>query len=335
MLKFIGKRLLQGIFVIVGLSMLIFIISRLVPGDPARLALGPRASQEAVDLLRQELYLDEPLPKQYVLWLRDVFQGDLGDSLVTKRPVAMDVAQFLPATLELALFSALIMVVFSLLFGLFSAKYKNKAPDTVIRIFAYIGVAVPSFVMAVLLLLLFGYVWKVIPVIGRLSTGVAAPATITGFYTIDSLLTGNFRTAWDAMLHLLLPALALAIGPLFQEARILRSSLVDNMSKEHISVSTGYGLPGGLLMRKYLFKSSFGPVINVMGLDFASMIGNAFLVETIFNWPGLSRYGINAMLYKDLNAISAVIIIIGLVFLVVNLIVDILSAYVDPRIHLG
>lgn len=335
MLRFIGKRLLQAIFVIVGISIIIFVLSRIVPGDPAKLALGPRATEAALDALRQEMYLDKPLPLQYVYWAGDVLHGDFGRSLNSKRPVSMDVAQFLPATIELMIFAGVMLVAGSMGLGLLAGKYRDTWVDGLIRVLSYIGIALPAFVVAVLLLLLFGYVWPVLPVLGRLSSGVAAPPTITGLYVLDGLLTGNFKAAGDAALHLILPAFALALGPIVQDARVLRSALGDNMGKEYMLVSTGYGLPANLLMRKYLLRPSATPVITVMGLDFASLMGQAFLVEKIFNWPGLSRYGINSMLSKDLNAISAVIIIIGIIFLIVNLVVDLIMAALDPRIRLG
>lgn len=335
MSRYIVKRLLTSILVIFGLSILIFVISRIIPGDPARLALGSKATVEAVEALRQEMNLDEPLHKQYAIWLKNVFQGDFGRSLISKRPVAMDVKQFLPATLELILFSGVILIIFTFVLGLISVKHKDKLADGLIRVFSYFGIALPSFVVAVLLLLLFGFIWPVLPVLGRLSPGMNAPPHITGMYIIDGILTGNFSTALDALKHVLLPAIALALGPIFQDARILRSSLIDNTEKEYITVSKSYGLPKGLLMRKYLLKPSSIPVVTVMGLDFASMFGNAFLVEKIFNWPGLSRYGINSMLNKDLNSIVAVIVIIGVIFLIVNFAVDLISAFLDPRIRLG
>jgi peptide/nickel transport system permease protein len=333
-MKYLFKRLIQGIFVIIGISILIFIISRVVPGDPARMALGPRAAQEVVDQLREEMHLNESIPVQYAYWFKGVLTGDFGRSLNTKRPVLMDVLEFLPATLELAFFAGLIFVVFSIILGLLAARYRDTWVDGLVRVLSYVGIALPSFVVAVLLLLVFGYTWKIIPVLGRLSNGFHVPK-ITGMVVIDSLITGNFSAAFDGITHLILPAFALSVGPLFQEARILRSSLTDNMSKEYISVVTGYGIPRSIIMRRHLLKPSFIPVVSVMGLDFASLLGNAFLVEKIFNWPGISRYGINAMLSKDLNAISAVIIIIGLIFLIVNIIVDIIIASLDPRIRLG
>ena len=334
MLKYLARRLVQGIFVIIGISILVFTIARVVPGDPARMSLGPRASQQVVNELRSEMHLDKSLPVQYAYWFKGVLTGNFGKSLNTKRPVLTDIINFLPATLELALFAGLIFILFSIILGLIAARYKNTWVDGVIRALSYSGIAIPAFVLAVLLLLVFGYVWKIIPVLGRLSNGYEVPY-ITGMVVFDSLITGNFAAAIDAIKHLLLPALALATGPLFQEARILRSSLTDNMNKEYIAVATGYGIPRNVVMRKYLLKPSFIPVVSVMGLDFASLLGNAFLVEKIFNWPGISRYGINAMLSKDLNAISAVIILFGIVFLIVNIVVDFITAALDPRIRLG
>jgi peptide/nickel transport system permease protein len=280
------------------------------------------------------MHLNESIPVQYAYWFKGVLTGDFGRSLNTKRPVLMDVLEFLPATLELAFFAGFIFVVFSIILGLLAARYRDTWVDGLVRVLSYVGIALPSFVVAVLLLLVFGYTWKIIPVLGRLSNGFHVPK-ITGMVVIDSLITGNFSAAFDGITHLILPAFALSVGPLFQEARILRSSLTDNMSKEYISVVTGYGIPRSIIMRRHLLKPSFIPVVSVMGLDFASLLGNAFLVEKIFNWPGISRYGINAMLSKDLNAISAVIIIIGLIFLIVNIIVDIIIASLDPRIRLG
>jgi len=334
--RYIVKRLLLSVLVIFGVSILIFTVSRIIPGDPARLALGPRATAEAVDNLRKEMYLDEPLPKQYALWLGDVLHGDFGRSLNSKRPVSMDVKQFLPATVELMIIAALFMVIFAFLLGIISAKYKNSVFDSIIRILTYAGIALPAFVVATLLLLLFGFVWEgTIPVLGRLSPGLGAPQHITGFYILDSLLIGKFYTAWDAFLHLLLPATALCLGGMVQNARLLRTSLIDNMTKEYISVSKSFGLPANLIMRKYLLKPSSISVITIMGMDIASLFGNAFLVENIFNWPGLSRYGINSMLSKDLNSIVAVVLIIGAIFLIINFAVDLIAAALDPRIRLG
>lgn len=333
--KFFAKRLIQSIFVLLGLSILIFIISRIVPGDAARMALGSRATDEAYYALRAEMHLDEPLVKQYGYWIKGVFSGDFGNSITTKRPVMQDVKEFLPATLELVIVCAILIILFSILLGRVAARWQNRWPDALIRVLSYSGVAVPTFVMAVLLLLLFGYEWQIIPVIGRLSTGVQAPPNITGLYIFDSLITGNFATAWDAFLHILIPAIALSAASMFQDARIIRINMTDNMGKDYINSLRGYGVPDRIINNKYLLKPSMIPAVSVMGIDIASVMANAFLVETIFSWPGISRYGMTAMLSKDLNAISIVILIFGLIFVVVNIIVDLVVAWLDPRIRLG
>lgn len=334
MLKFIGKRLLLGIFVLLGTSILIFTVARIVPGDVATIALGSRATDAAKESLKEELYLNDALPVQYIKWLRDVLQGDFGNSFITKREVMDDIKQFLPATAELVIFAGIFMTIGTFGLGILAGKNKNSWIDGLTRILSYVGIALPAFVVGILLLLLFGYKFQVIPVLGRLSTGVSAPTNITGFYVLDGILTGDFKVAWDAFLHILLPAFALALGPMVQDARVLRSSLVDNSGKEYMAVSKGYGLPPRLLVRKYLLKPSATSAVTVMGLDFSSLLGQAFLVEKIFNWPGLSRYGINAMLNKDLNAICAVVLVIGLTFFLVNLAVDLIIAGLDPRMRI-
>jgi len=331
---FIIRRLLLGIFVIIGLSILIFIISRVVPGDPARLSLGPRAPVEVVEQLRQELHLDKSLPVQYWIWFTNALHGDFGNSLVSRRPVIVDIKEYLPATLELIFSTAIIMVFFGILLGTLAARNKDKWADSLIRVFSYIGVSIPAFVLAVFFILIFGYAWPILPVLSRLSPQFNIPR-ITGFMIFDSLLAGNLNAAWNAFIHLILPAVALALGPAFQEARITRSSMVDNLNRDFISAEKGYGLPQRIIMFKYLLRPSLIPTVSVMGMDIAATIGWAFLVELIFNWPGISRYGINAMLYKDLNAVSGTVLIIGLVFVLSNIVVDIIIAFLDPSIRLG
>lgn len=335
MLRYLIKRLFQGIFVIVGISIFIFILSRIVPGDPARMALGPRATEASVQQLREEMHLDKSVPEQYKYWATGVLHGDFGNSVNTKRPVIEDVKEFLPATIELVLYSGFLLVVVSVILGLLAARYKDTWVDGTIRFIAYIGIAIPAFVLAIILLLVFGLKWQFIPVLGRLSPEIIPPAIVTGSMLIDSLIAGNFAAVGNALQHLLLPSIALSLGGLMQESRLLRSSLSENMGKEYISVAKGYGIPFNVIMKKYLLKPSFIPVVSVMGLDLAALMGNAFLVEQIYNWPGLSRYGLNAMLTKDLNAISAVILIIGILFLGINIIVDLIIAALDPRIRLG
>jgi len=314
---------------------MIFIIARVVPGDPARMSLGPRASEDVVQRLRQQMYLDKSLPEQYFYWARGVLSGDLGYSLVSKRPVLEDIKEYLPATLEITIFAWILMVIFAVLLGTLAARYNNTWVDTLIRTVCYFGISIPAFVAAIIFMLIFGYFWPILPVIGRLSVGISYPMRITGLLTLDSIIQRNFVIFWDAFKHLILPAVSLSLGCLFREARITRSSMVENIFKDFITAERGYGIPERVIMSKYLLKPSLIPPVSLMGMDFGFIFSNAFLVELIFNWPGISRYGINAIMNKDLSAISSVIIVIGAIFMVFNIIVDIIVAFLDPRIRLS
>ncbi|MFO7246482.1 MAG: ABC transporter permease [Thermaerobacter sp.] len=334
MRSFILQRLIQSVVVLLGLSLLIFVLVRVAPGDPVRAALGPRVPQDVVDRMRAEMMLDEPYHIQYIHWITRTLQGDFGNSLMTRRPVAEDIKQFLPATMELALFAGVFMAAFGILLGAASAYRRNSWLDNAIRVLAYTGVVTPAFVFAVLFLLLFGYYWHVFPTAGRLAQDMVAPPTITGMVTVDSLLTGNWRAFVDGLKHLVLPAVALSMAGLSQQARITRASLVDNLQKDFVLAHRTYGLSDRSIMLKYALKPSLIPTVSILGLDFAALLSNAFLVELIFNWPGLSRYGVNAILQKDVNAVAAVVMVLGVTFVTVNILVDIVVAWLDPRIRM-
>jgi peptide/nickel transport system permease protein len=335
MIIFLARRIFQSIFVLLGLSILIFLIARVLPGDPARTALGARAPQWVVDRLREDMHLTEPITVQYYYWLRDALRGDLGISLVTRRDVTQDVVEFFPASLELVLLAGIISGVLGIGLGVLSAWHKDTWVDNIVRVMSYAGVVTPAFVFAIVFLLLFGLALDWLPVIGRLSEGVPAPPRVTGLMTIDALLAGQLATFWDAVKHLILPSLALAMGAMSQEARITRSSMADNLDKDYIATSRALGIPERLVMGRFLLKPSLIPTVSIFGLDFAASFSNAFLVELIFNWPGISRYGVNAMLRKDLNGISGVILILGVVFITVNIVVDVVVGMLDPRIRLS
>ena len=334
-ISFILNRALHSIFVLLGLSVVIFTISRVMPGDPARMAVGARAPQWVVDNIREQMHLNDSLPVQYFYWLTDALHGDFGISLVTRRDVAEDIREFFPATLELALFAGVMMGVLGITLGTISARHKDKWVDNVVRILSYLGVVTPSFVFAIIFMLVFGYVLDWFPTMGRLSESLSRPPVVTGLMTVDVLLAGDLAVFWDAVQHLVLPATALAMGGIAQEARITRSTMSDNLMKDYIGAERALGVPERVIMGKFLLKPSLIPTISILGLDFAATMSNAFLVELIFNWPGLSRYGINAMLRKDLNAIAAVIMVLGVVFILVNILVDVVVAQLDPRIRLS
>lgn len=334
MLSFLIRRLIHSIFVLLGLSIVIFVIARVMPGDPARMAVGARAPQWVVDRLRAQMHLDQPLPVQYGYWLGDALQGDFGLSLVTQRSVTNDILEFFPASLELVLLSGLISAVGGIGLGAISARYKDTWIDNLVRLFSYAGVVTPSFVFAIFFILIFGFALNWLPIIGRVSEETPLPPTITGLITIDALLAGQVSTFLDALQHLLMPALALAMGSMAQEARITRATMADNLNKDYIASARALGIPERVVTGRFLLKPSLIPTVSILGLDIASTLSIAFLVELIFNWPGLARYGMDAMLHKDLNAISAVILVLGAAFITANILVDVIVAQLDPRIRL-
>jgi peptide/nickel transport system permease protein len=334
LLTFLVRRVLHSVFVLLGLSLVIFVIARVMPGDPARMAVGARAPQWVVDRLREQMHLDQPLTVQYGYWLSDALRGDFGLSLVTQRPVTTDILEFFPASLELVFFSGVLSAVGGIGLGTLSARYKDTWIDNVVRLFSYAGVVTPSFVFAIFFVLIFGFALNWLPIIGRLSEQVTAPPAVTGMMTVDALLAGQFGTFLNALRHMALPALSLAMGSIAQEARITRSSMADNLSKDYIASAQALGVPERIVMGRFLLKPSLIPTVSILGLDIAATLSIAFLVERIFNWPGLARYGMTAMLNKDLNAISAVILVLGAAFILANILVDLIVAQLDPRTRL-
>lgn len=331
-MKFLTKRLFQLIFVILGLTLLMFILSRAIPGDSVRLALGPNATAEQILMMEKELGLNEPYFIQFINYLRGLFTGDMGMSLRTNRNVLLDIQETFPATLELAIVSIILSVVFGIPLGVKAATNYNKLPDFVIRIFSMSGIAIPSFLTAILLQLIFGYWLGWLPVIGR---GSIVPEQITGLYLMDSVLTLNFTAFFDSLKHLILPSISLTIMSSAQIMRLTRTNMLERLNKDYILAARSYGLPTNLIENRYMLKNSFNSVLTVIGLTFGSLIGNAFLVETVFGWPGVAQYSIAGILYKDYNSIIGVTLVIGIFFAVVNIAVDFLHARIDPRIDLG
>jgi len=332
---FILKRLVYSIFVVIGFSILIFILCRAVPGDPVRLALGERAPEWVVEKLRIEMHLNEPIYMQYYYWLKGVLMGDLGISLTTKRAVIDDIRLFFPVTLELTIYSGILLLIFSTILGTVSGWHNNTWIDNVARMVTYVGVVTPSFIFAIFFVFLLSYILKILPTMGRLSMGLNFPPCVTGLITIDALIIGDFRIFFDALKHILLPALSLMMVPMAQTAKIIRSSIIDNLQKDYIMAERSYGIPNRVIMFKFLLKPSFIPGISIAGMCIAGMIADAFIIETIFNFPGIARYGLNAMLRKDVNSIIAVTMISAFIFTMVNIIIDVIVNALDPRIELG
>lgn len=327
------RRTVRSFLSLWGLSLLIFILARVLPGDPIRAAFGPDVPEDVVQRYREMLNLDKPLYLQYLYWLNDVLQMKLGESLVTARDVSVDIADFFPATLELLIASAVFRIIVAFPLGVLSGKKPGATIDNVIRVMAYVGICIPTFGWAIILQLIFAHWLNLLPAVGRISEEFMNIQKFTGLLIVDTLLNGNLPAFMDALKHLLIPTIALSIGGAVQEARILRSSMIENISKDYVLNMKSHGIPERVIYFKYVLKPSVIAVVPTMGLDIAATVGNAFLVESICNWPGMSRYGMIAMLRKDLNAIVGVVLIIGIVYIAMNTITDLILHAVDPRLR--
>ena len=333
-LYFLIRRLLWSVVVLVGLSMVIFVVARVVPGDPARLAMGPRASAEQVAQLRAEMDLDQPLPGQYARYMGNLLRGDLGRSLLSKRMVNDDIRETFAATFELVLATITLAIAVGIPLGVAAAWWKDATADNLVRVVAILGAVTPSFFLALLLQILAGYELHMLPTTGRLTPDMAFTPDITGLMTVDSLLQGRFGVFLDAARHLLLPSIALAAATTGQIARITRSSMIDVARQDYIDAARAFGIPTRVLVWKYMLRPSFVPPMTILGLEFASLIGNAFVVELVFSWPGMASYGVRTILQKDLNAVMGVVMVSGVFFVLVNLVIDVLVGFVDPRIRI-
>lgn len=329
--RFIGKRIIGLIPTILGLILLIFLLSRIMPGDSVRLALGPEATQEQILAMENKLGLHDSLIVQFFNYIKGLFVGDMGLSLRSGRNVWLDIQDTFPATFELSLVSMIISVAVGIPLGIYSAVKNNKISDHIIRLVSLSGIALPRFWLAILLQLIFSYWLGLFPVIGR---GDVPVETITGMRLVDSLITGNFAGFTDSFTHILLPAIALSIATAAQIIRMTRTNMIDQMNKDYVLAAESYGLPENLVYQRYMLKNAFISVLTTVGMQFGSLIGNAFLVEAVFGWPGMAQYAIQGILYKDYNAIIGVTLIIGLFFVVINVVVDLLYGFFDPKIKL-
>jgi peptide/nickel transport system permease protein len=331
---FLLQRLRQGVLVVVGVSILIFTLARVMPGDPARLALGPAASAAQVEAMHQQLGLDRPLPVQYGIFVAHALRFDFGLSLYTSRPVAEDIIQTFPATLELVLAAGLLMAVVGTGAGILSARFKDGAIDNGSRIFSLLCVAMPNFVWALLMMLVASYWLGVLPIDGRLGEDIVPPPLVTGLLTVDSLIAGRFDAFTDACRHLVLPAVALSLPGLAQLARLTRTSMVDSYARPYVEFARAYGVNERLIALKYALRPASIPTLTMLGMQVVALLGNAFLIEAVFNWPGLARYAVEAILRKDLNSVIAVTTLMSVIFVIFNMIVDALIAVIDPRIRI-
>ena len=330
---FILKRLVLMGITVFGLSVIVFAISRIAPGDPARVAAGPDATEEMVQVIRKEFGLDRPLVVQYGLYVKGLLKGDFGRSIRTRHQVWDDIKDFLPATFELVFVSISFAILFGVLFGILSAVYRDRWIDHIVRVFSVTGVAVPMFWMGIMLQLLLAAKLHWLPIGGRLDTMVNPPTYITRFFLIDSLVTGNWAALQNALAHVLLPAFVLSFPALASITRINRAEMLEVLHRDFILNEKAQGVSDRVIIFKYALKNALIPTLTMIGLRYGWMLGGTILVETVFDWPGIGYYAVAAAVYSDFQPVMAVTIILGLNFMIANLLVDLGYGFLDPRVR--
>lgn len=333
LIPYILKRLAAAIPVLLGVTVLVFLISHAIPGDPARMMAGQKASREAVENIRRSLGLDRPLPEQYARYLGDLLQGDLGTSIRNHRPVTEDLKDFFPATLELTLASMALCIGVGLPLGVWAAVRRNRIADHLIRVFSVVGVSTPVFWLGLMLLALFYRNLGLLPGSGRLDMAFSPPAHVTGLYLIDSLLAGRLDIFVNALRHILLPAFCLSYVYLAIVTRIVRSAMIEVMGQDYITTAVANGLPPFRVILRHALKNSLIPTVTIVGLSIGELLGGAVLTETIFSWPGMGKYVVDSVNYLDFPAIMGFTLMVSLAYVLINLAVDVIYALLNPQIR--
>lgn len=327
-------RRLPGLFLVVlGMSVIMFVISRAIPTDPALAVAGPEATPEMVENIRREMHLDKPLVVQYFIYMKSLCKGDLGKSIESRRPVLDDILDYMPATMELVLASILFSVLVGVPLGVISAVRQGKTADNVSRIISLIGICSPVFWMGLMFQFLFYKKLGILPFGGRLDLHLSAPLTITGLYTIDSLITGNFPVFLNSLKHLILPAITMSNITLALTTRMTRSSLLDVLREDYIRTARAKGLVERDVVYVHGLRNALIPISTVVGLRVGTLLGGAVLTETIFAWPGIGRYAFQAIESMDFPVLMGFAIIVSFFYAFINLLLDILYMVLDPRMR--
>jgi peptide/nickel transport system permease protein len=332
-LTYVLQRLFYLVPVLLGVTLLVFVISHAIPGDPARMMAGQKASRAAVENLRRSMGLDRPLAEQYLRYLVGLFRGDLGTSIRNQRPVLDDLTDFFPATLELTLASMALCILVGLPLGIVSAVRRNRAIDHISRVFSVFGVSTPVFWLGLMLLLLFYRNLGWLPGSGRLDVALDPPLHVTGLYLIDTLLAGDGALFANALHHMLLPAFCLSYVYLAIITRIVRSSMIAVLGQDYVTTARANGIAETVIVLKHALKNSLIPTVTIIGLSIGELLGGAILTETIFNWPGMGKYVVDSVNFLDFPAIMGFTLVVSLAYVIINLAVDVLYAFLDPQIR--
>ena len=334
MIKYILKRLLMLIPVLIGVSLIVFVLLRVAAPDPAPVVLGQHATDEAMDQWREANGLNDSVVKQYFDFITGAVQGDFGESYYTKTPVIDEIGSRFPATIEIAVFAIIVASVFGIIIGVIAAVKKNSIIDNASMVLSLVGVSIPIFWLGILFIILFTKVLGWLPASGRIDVTFTVN-DVTGLYLIDTLISGDFEAFKNALWHLILPGMTLALYTLAIISRMTRSSMLDTLGQDYIRTARSKGLSEGRVIVKHGLRNALMPIVTVIGLQFGSLLGGAVLTETVFAWPGIGKYTVECINKSDFPVIQAVVLIIATIFVVMNLIVDIIYAFLDPRIKYG
>ena len=337
MIRFAAHRLALGVLVVVGVVVLTFLIARVIPGDPAVTYAGPRASKTQLEQVRKQLGLNQPVIVQLGDYLKGIATGDWGTSYRTKRPVLSDLKTALPASIELVTAGLFLALIVGLPLGLISARFKGRLPDVLVRIASVIGVSMPVFWAALILQLVFAQRLGWLPAAGEYDPNLYYTSPLTSYVQmplVDAAITGNIPVLESSISHLILPAMVVALYPAGLLARMVRASVLDTLGESHIRMTRSLGFSDRAIYGRWALRPAMNPVVQVTALVFAYSLANTFLVEAVFDWPGLGSYAANSLQALDTPAIVGVTLIVAMVYVVLNLLVDIAQAAIDPRIRL-
>lgn len=329
------RRLLLIIPVLIGLSIVTFTISHIVPGDPIRLAAGPQATAEQILKLQEEFGVNEPLPIQYLTYMRGVLRGDLGTSMMNRHPVATDLRRYFPATFELVLVSTALAVVIGVPMAMAAAIFRDRWPDQVSRIVALSSISMPVFWLGMLLQLILAMKLDLLPISGRFDPRIPFPPNVTGMLLVDSLLARDMESLRIALKYIALPALCQALIGIALITRLLRADILEVMQRDFVIMARASGLPERVILFKYVLKNALIATVAMLGFLFGWQLGGSVMIETVFDWPGIGLYAVKSAMTLDFQPIMGITLLIGFLFTIVNLLVDISYGVIDPRIRYG
>lgn len=331
------RRAIATVILGFGVTLVAFVLTHIIPADPAAANLGIRGlgDPRVVQTYRAEYGLDKPLPIQYEIYISHLVHGDLGLSQLTRRPVAADLRQFAPASFELGIIAISVALAIGVPLGLVAATHKDSTTDQVLSLLSLGGISTPLFWIGLIALYLFSFVLQIAPGGGRLSPGVLPPPQVTGMYSIDSLVAGDFATFGDSLHHLILPALVLAVGGVGVLLRFTRSAVLEVINNDYVTAARAKGLPRTVILLRYTLRAALTPILTLSGLIFADLITGAVLVESVFAFPGVGLYAARSALDVDLPAITGICIFVAVVYTATNFLVDLLHSLIDPRVRVA